>query len=265
MIKNLRSSISQISIALIAQIAWIVIVALGGALLAFVFGTTNIEKILDRRIDMPAWTLMVAAILALIYGLVLRAITRKSSAVHGRADATAANLTLLQQRQKVTANERIVRSTRLGRWVYGEVLPSRSSFRDELNAMVREEGCDLRRIWNITSLDDVRRIRQVLEQYQGNRNSSIRSYFNLPDHVLPELLVVEGCGSTISFPSTRSPHELDWSVQFTRKDLVAVIRDYFDVLWDRAARLLDAGEVTEEGWRVLDEVETRLREQTTTN
>jgi hypothetical protein len=51
---------------------------------------------------------------------------------------------------------------------------------------------------------------------------------------------------------------LDWMVRFRRRDLVLVIRDYFDVLWDRADRLLDSGEVTAGCESLLRDAEKRL-------
>jgi hypothetical protein len=253
--------IREISLTIAAQVIWIAIVAASSAVLLYLFGTTDLDKILKQQVSIPSWTLLVGAILTMLLGLAFRSITKKASAVHGREDATAANLALLRERAKIPATERVVRSTRFGRWVQGEILQSRSSFRQEINAMVLQEGCDLRRIWNVSSLDDVQRLREVIKMYNGRRNHSIRAYFRLPDHLLPELLVVNGRGGSVSFPSTRSPHELDWSVQFRRKDLVAVMRDYFDVLWDRGTRILDAGEVTDEGRHALDQVERELLQQ----
>lgn len=104
----------------------------------------------------------------------------------------------------------------------------------------------------------------VLDKYQGHSNHSIRAYFDMPDHILPELLVVDGRGASVSFPSTRTPHDLDWMVRFNRTDLILVVKDYFDVLWDRAERVLDAGNITPEGRRILQEMERRLDPSGTT-
>jgi len=94
-----------------------------------------------------------------------------------------------------------------------------------------------------------------MKKYEGRSNHSIRAYVGLPDHVMPELLIVEGRGASMSFPSARNPHALDWAVRFKRNDLTLVLREYFDVLWDRAERILDAGESTANGQHRLADAE----------
>jgi hypothetical protein len=267
-LNNLRAkqgtNARQVVITLIAQAIWVALAAISTAMLLFFFGTTDFHKIVASKVTVPAWTILVLAIVVMAVALVFRSITRKASAVRGRVDATTGNLSLLEERSKVEVNSRIIRSTRFGRWPQGEVLKTRTSFRQQLDRMILEEGTDVRRIWNISSLDDITRVREILSKYEGHQNHSIRAYFKLPDHVLPELLVVEHCGASISFPSTRSPLQLDWMIRFRREDLVSVVRDYFDVLWDRATRLLDAGEITRECDLQLREVEESLKRSSET-
>jgi hypothetical protein len=137
-------------------------------------------------------------------------------------------------------------------------LSNRSDFRQELDKAILNEGTDVRRIWNVNSLDDTRRLREIIDKYKGNDNHSIKAYFGLPDHDVPELLIVERQGASISFVSTRTPHRLDWAIFFKRADLAHVIRDYFDVLWDRAELILDAGEVITRGQTLLTQFENGL-------
>jgi hypothetical protein len=255
---NVRSNLSTIGLALLAQALWVTGIAVSAAILAFLFGTSDIHRILDRNLSVPAWVILIAALLVLVFSIVLLAITRKASVVRGRQDATQGNLALLKERSKVALNSRIIRSTRFGRWPQGEVLEQRSSFRQELDTMILQEGADVRRIWNVSSIDDLKRLREILEKYRGHGNHSLRAYFELPDHALPELLVVEHRGASMSFPSTRSPRELDWMIRFRREDLVDVVRDYFDVLWDRAERMLDAGELAPGCLARLGDVERSL-------
>jgi len=249
----------DIAINLVGQLIWIVMAGASGATLVFLFGTTSLRKVADSRVTLPAWLMLLGAITALVFALFFRSVTKKATAVRGRAGATAGNLALLREREKVKLSDRVVRSTRFGRWPSGEVLDHRSSFRQEIDHMVLDEGIDLRRIWNVSSLDDVRRLREIVKKYQGHPNHSIRAYFQVPDYLTPELLIVEGRGASISFPSIRSPYDLDWMIRFRREDLVAVIRDYFDVLWDRAERVLDAGEVVPGSDKRLQQVEDSLR------
>jgi hypothetical protein len=249
----------DIVVALAAQLIWIIMTAGSGAALVFLFGTTNIHKIIDSHVSIPAWIILLSAIIVLLSALFFRSITKKASAVRGRIDATAGNLSLLRERERVRISDRVVRSTRFGRWSQSEVLDHRSFFRQEIDQMVLTEGTDLRRIWNISSLGDAKRLREVLEKYKGHSNHSIRAYFQIPDHLMPELLIVEGRGASISFPSIRSPYDLDWMIRFRREDLVAVMRDYFDVLWDRATRILDAGEIVPGCDKLIQQVEESLR------
>jgi hypothetical protein len=240
---NIKGSLRTIALTLAAQLLWVVGAAVSTAILVFLFGTTDLDRILRRQISVPAWAILIAAVLMMTFSVVLGLITRKASAVRGRQDATRGNLALIRERSKVPLNARVIRSTRFGLWPQGEVLEQRSAFRQELDTMILEEGADVRRIWNISSVDDLKRLQEVLKKYHGRENHSIRAYFDLPDHALPELLIVDRRGASMSFPSTRSPRQLDWMIRFRREDLTSVVRDYFDVLWDRAERMLDAGEV----------------------
>jgi hypothetical protein len=56
----------------------------------------------------------------------------------------------------------------------------------------------------------------------------------------------------------RTPNGLDWAVHVKRPGLVQVIRDYFDVLWDVAVKILDSGEITAEGAAALDDFEAEI-------
>jgi len=47
-------------------------------------------------------------------------------------------------------------------------------------------------------------------------------------------------------------------IRFRRKDLVLIVRDYFDVLWDRAEVVLDAGVILPSSQQRLSEVEQAL-------
>ena len=235
-----------------------------GAALVFLFGTTDIREIIGSHVTIPASIVLLSALIVMVFALLFRSITKKASVVRGRTDATAGNLSLLRERKRIRVSERVVRSTRFGRWSQSEILDHRSSFRQEIDHMVLAEGTDLRRIWNVSSLADVQRLREIIEKYKGHPNHSIRAYFQLPDYLLPELLVVDKRGASISFPSIRSPYDLDWMIRFRREDLIAVIRDYFDVLWDRAIRILDAGEVATGYDKLIRDIEESLRKATGT-
>ena len=242
---SVRNNLRDIAINLAAQALWVVSVLTSTALLVLLFGTTNAHKILDSQISVPAWAILAAAVLVMLLGVAFFFLSRKASAVRGRQRATRANLALLRERHEVERRSPVVRSTRFGRWPQSEVLPNRVSFRHELDSMILKEGIEVRRIWNVSSRDDAVRLTEMLQRYEGRANHSIRAYFKIPDHALPELLIVDHRGASMSFPSSRSPKELDWMIRFNRADLIGVVQDYFEVLWDRADRVLDAGEIVD--------------------
>lgn len=251
-------SARDIAINLVSQLIWVIMVAGSTATLIYLFGTTDVSDLAQARVELPAISILLAALALLVGGVLLLTVQRKASVVRGRELATRSNLQLLCARRNVHMNERVIRSTRFGSWPPAEVLEHRSAFRKELDRAILEEGADVRRIWNVSSPGDVSRLREVLARYEGRPNHSIRAYFGLPDHALPELLVVDGPGASMSFPSMRTPRGLDWMVRFRRRDLIDVVRDYFDVLWDRADRVLDAGERTNHCDRLLREAEKQL-------
>lgn len=255
---DLRNSFHGVLVNLISQVIWVVLVAGSSVTLMLLFGSTDFGGAVGAKVEIPVWLVLLAATVAFVAGVAQFAITRKGYVVRGRLGSTRANVDLLRRRSKVPLAARVIRSTRFGRWPANEVLEYRNTYRRELDAAIIHEGVDVRRIWNISSKEDCRRLREVLDRYRGRTNHSIRAYFAFPDHILPELLVVDGGGASISFPSTRTPHQLDWMIRFTRRELVLVVRDYFDVLWDRAERMLDAGEIADACLRRLEEAESRF-------
>jgi hypothetical protein len=98
---DIRASVKSIALTLAAQVLWVIGVAASTSILVFLFGTTSLDRILRRQLSVPAWTILLAAILVLIFSVVLGLITRKASVVRGRQDATRANLALLRERTKV--------------------------------------------------------------------------------------------------------------------------------------------------------------------
>jgi uncharacterized integral membrane protein len=216
---DIRPSSRGVVENLVAQVIWVMLALLSIIIIIIiVFGTTDVRKILVSKVSFPVWLVIVVAVMTAISGVVVFIMARRASVVRGRMDATKENVALMQARARLKPPARVVRSTRFGRWILSEKLEARTAFRQELDKAILDEGVDVRRIWNVSSLDDVQRLRQVLQDYHGRANHSIRAYFDLPDHALPELLVVDGRGASMSFPSTRSPRDLDWMIRFNRND-----------------------------------------------
>jgi hypothetical protein len=141
---QIHRGVRDIVIALMAQVVWVVTLAVSGAMLVFLFGTTNLHKALDSRVSVPAWAILCTALLVMVSGLVILVMTRRASVVRGRAGATRANLALLRSRARVSPHERVIRGTRFGRWPQSEVLEQRSAFRHELDTAILKEGASVR-------------------------------------------------------------------------------------------------------------------------
>ena len=194
-----RHDIKNVMLNVAAQLIWVVVVALAAAVATYVFSTTDLTALWQRQLAVPAWAVLLSSLIGLVLGVLMFYVTRRASVVRGRVLATDANVKLLASRRTVNLNERLVRSTRFGRWPAGERLQNRSDFREELDKAILEEGIDVRRIWNLSSVDDVVRLREILAKYKGQDNHSIRAYFGLPDFVMPELLIVERRGRRYRF------------------------------------------------------------------
>lgn len=252
-----RDDLRNIILNLIANLIWLLLTLAAATGVVFLARSTEGSG-LSAKLTMPAWLMVLFLLISVSTAVFVFITNKRASVIRGRAPAAKANVDLLASRSKLASSSRVIRSTRFGRWPPQENLSHRADFRQELDKAILNEGCDVRRIWNISSAADVARLRELLTRYQGNNNHSIRAYFGLPDHVMPELLVVDECGASISFVSTRTAHTLDWAVQVRRPDLVHVIKDYFEVLWDRAERILDSGEPTAKGMTQLNDFEADL-------
>jgi hypothetical protein len=256
-----KQDVRSVALNLIANLIWFLLAVSSAAAMVFVFRSAKGEG-LAAKISVPAWLIFVLAVIGIGTAAFIYVTSKRASAVRGRLQATSTNVALLASRRRVDSSGRVIRSTRFGRWPPNEDLANRTDFRKELERAIVDEGADVRRIWNVSSIDDSARLRTLLERYEGRSNHSIRAYFGVLDHLMPELLIVEKRGASISFASTRTPHSLDWAISVKRKDIVYVVRDYFDVLWDRAEKILDSGEITESGRAAIERFEASLTTNT---
>jgi hypothetical protein len=257
-IGQFRADLRSVVLNLLANVIWLVLTVISVA--AFLFVTRSLAgRGLSAPITAPAWLVLIFALIGIGSAVYVFVTSRKASAVRGRDHATKSNVDLLASRSKLEVSNRVIRSTRFSGWPPGEDSGNRERFREELDKAILKEGSDVRRIWNISSSHDVNRLRELLERYQGRTNHSIRAYFGVENHLLPEILVVDECGASISFASTTRPN-LDWAISMKRSDLVDVIRIYFDGLWDRAEKIFDSGKITQSGQVALKRFETGLQE-----
>jgi hypothetical protein len=118
----MRTSMREIAINVIAQLVWVLGVAVSASLMVYLFGTTNVRRVLESDVALRGWVILMIALLSLAQGVLLLIATRRGSAVRGREEATRANVMLMRERTKVDQAARIVRSTRFGRWPPAEVL-----------------------------------------------------------------------------------------------------------------------------------------------
>jgi hypothetical protein len=243
---------------LLANAIWLLLTVISAA--AALYAARSLKGHgLSATITAPAWLVMIVSLIGVAAAIFVFTTTRKASVVRGRDDATSANVDLLTSRNKLDPSSQVIRSTRFGRWPQGATYDNRERFRKELEKAILTDGADVRRIWNISSSDDVQRLRELLEKYRGRDNHSIRAYFGVEDHLLPELLIVDKCGASVSVSSTKT-RQLDWVISLKRADLIYVVQDYFDGLWDRAEKILDSGEVTANGLAALTSFETTLQQ-----
>ena len=243
---QLKQDLRSVGLNLTANFIWSLLIISSAGALIFLPQATEGEG-LTAEIKVPAWLILVIAVVGIGTAIFVLVTSKRASVVRGRRQSTKANVALLASRRRVEPSNRVIRSTRFGRWPPNEDLSNRTNFRQELEQAIMEEDADVKRIWNVSSAADVDRLRMLLDRYEGRTNHSIRAYFGVADHLLPELLIVDKRGASISFASTRTPHSLDWAIRVKRKDLVYVVRDYFEVLWDRAEKILDSGEITDAG------------------
>jgi hypothetical protein len=252
-----RGDARTVALSIVSHVALVLLTAAFVAVAAL-FAHAWRGRGFSATLTLPAWLVLLAAAVGVASAIVAYLNARRASVVRGREDATKVNTTLLTSRDVVPMRDRAIRSTRFGKWPQGEDLPNRTNFRQELDKAIIRETTLVQRIWNISSEADAIRLREMLKRYQGRENHYIRLYFNVPDHVMPELLIVEKRGASISFASTSKQQSLDWAVLFKRQDLVQVIRDYFEVLWEHAEKILHGGELVAGGEAQLAAFEQQL-------
>jgi hypothetical protein len=256
-----RDDARNVAVNLIAQSIWVGVTGVAAVATTYLLSTADLEALWRQQLQVPAWAALAGSVAGISIGLYMFRATRRASVVRGREMATDANVRLLASRRRLSADDRLVQSTRFGQWPLNEKLKNRTDFRQELDKAILEEGAEVRRIWNINSSDDLERLQQVLQKYEGCANHSIRAYFGMRYCSVPELLIVERLGASISFPSPRQPRGIDRVILFRRPDLVHVVRDYFDVLWNQADKVLDAGEIV----MTSEELQHRFRVSTGRN
>jgi hypothetical protein len=176
-----KSDARQVILNVLAQVLWLGLVAGAAAVVAILalllrLRGTDLADLWQVTLQVPAWLVLLAAVISFGVGVVIFIMTRRASVVRGRIQATDANVKLLASRRSLAVPDRVVRSTRFGRWPPAEDLTSRSRFREELDEAILKEGTDVRRIWNIHSEDDVTRLLEILKKYEGRDNHSIRAF-----------------------------------------------------------------------------------------
>jgi hypothetical protein len=199
---------------------------------------------LQTKVSTPLWAYILSYIgfAVLISFLFFKSRVRTK---RGREVSMAHNVELLQERVNASQERGLICSTRFASWPLAEASPYRTAFRREIDNAVVKEGRSMRRIWNISSLDDCRRLQEILERYKGNPNKSIRVLFDIPDYLLPEILIVNGEVASISFPQQRNPLSLEAALVVRDKEAVRTIQEYFDNLWNHSERALEAGRIVE--------------------
>jgi hypothetical protein len=132
-------------------------------------------------------------------------------------------------------------STRVTYWDLGEQSPSRVAFRSLITEKINA-GFLVKRLWHLSSLDDVERLRGYLGTYRGYDNYHVRVLAGMRVPV-PELIAIGRKGASITFPELASPRRVGLSIQFRGRDEALAIHKYFDLLWDLAEPIKTGAEI----------------------
>jgi hypothetical protein len=206
-----------------------------------------------HNISLPPWAFVVSHVVVAVI-VYTASLAQRSHSHLGRQTVMQANVELLKQRKRVSPESGVICSTRFTHWPTNEASVPRTAFRQELDDAITKEGREVRRLWNINSPYDAERLGTIIDRYKGFSGVSIRVLFDIPDYVIPELLIVNDKLGSISLPQTRNPQGIESTVAFTDARSITILRQYFDILWDRADKALDSGEVV---GVVLKRVQTR--------
>lgn len=139
--------------------------------------------------------------------------------------------------------------TRVTYWFLNESSPNRVSFRNALTDNIHA-GKEVKRLWHIRNIDDVKRLVYYLDKYKNYDNLSVK-YIIGNNLILPELLISYPYAAAISLPQKNSPRKICMTYHFKRKQDIIYWMEYFNVLWELATPIFMSGNLNKQNLRKL--------------
>lgn len=190
---------------------------------------------LDKQtsVSFPNLLLFVVGLALICFAIIFTAFVSRYATrlkvTSGREDVMADNLASLKARY---SSDEVFWSTRLTFWNVSEQSPARIAFRAFITQAVQERA-NVRRIWHVKNGDGYNRLRLYLDTYKGYENYHIKTLIT-EEVYMPELTGIGDKIAMISVPTLVNPAIMISTMQFRRRSDARVVREFFDVVWDRA-------------------------------
>lgn len=159
----------------------------------------------------------------------------------GRENAMQYNVELISEETPRLASGDVVCSTRFARWPLSESSPARVAFRNQITQLVKQNKYGVRRLWNVNCKDDAKRMLELVEEYKGNSSLTMKAFFDVPDNVLVEVLVVGTRVASLSLAQANNPTGMESCVAVRDKETIGIVQRYFDAMWNSAEPVLVDG------------------------
>jgi hypothetical protein len=167
--------------------------------------------------------------------------------VSGREEAMAGNLSTLE---RFYSKDKVFWSTRLTFWSMSENSVARVAFRDFITRAVQDKT-QVRRVWHIKSRADFDRLCYYLGNYRNFENYHVKAIFG-DEAFLSEIAGIGTSVGMISLPALENPASIVKSIQFYRHRDVRTIKEYFDLIWERALAIKISERIYSENLAMLE-------------
>lgn len=154
------------------------------------------------------------------------------------------NYNLITKFNKIRDSQ-IIRGTRCSEWTKSKKRGKNSkSFRRRLSEMVDEGTHEIKRLWIIRNINDVKRLKSVVREYEGNSCISIK-YYHLPGSpsYLPEFLMCGESICTFSIPAPQVDLMIGITILIKQKIFSKHIISFFDKIYEGAKFAIQDGKI----------------------
>ena len=209
--------------------------ALAGGILAGVAFVTPSLRTLTVPLYVPVIVGVASALVASFFYRRRKqpgVITNSYGVIRGRDEVMEVNLQLMVDRSQKAKEARSILSTRVTQWAQADTSKHRTVFRATLDDAI-EHGVLVKRVWNICSPDDARRLLEIMEKHKGKAGHSISVYFDVPHSVMPEILVIDKEVASVSLPQNSNPRTVAAATIMTDKPSIELVEQYFDTLFEQ--------------------------------